>query len=1220
MHGIRGGETRAQGNDDAMTRKAFAFALLLVWAGVSAGPSLALPPPKPGLVDPLTQRYRTTGQRVPEIPKEVRQYRRQNPLGGRGPLAGRGTAARAAALPRAISAAADNQVSPLVLLVDFDAQPASSRPSIADNAVFANLFFGTGAADLSVANYWREVSYGKFVLARPGDKFAGAPDVRGWLRANAFSTITTPADIAGVQVGNVRRLIADAVALLASQGFDFRPYVRGSDRTFHAVILVHSGYGQEDTGNTADPYSHTAGIAPIPVNVSGTTYDIVDYTIVPGLQAPAIGATNPSVDPHIGAGVIVHEMGHLLGLPDLYPTSTNGQVVTDNVFSGAGVFDLMAYGLWGNNLLQGPANPAHLSAWSKAFLGWLTPNLVTRSTPRSLRPVEIFAEADKVFSNSSADPKQYFLVENREQSSTLGSWIFDRIGMAGALIWQIDEDVIDNHFAVVNGIPSVNEVNSNPAFRGVYVKEADGVAHMGLPIPAGNPNDQAAFFGQQADLFLSGGQVFDRANPSATVNSSPIVDNTFTNHPFDFGQQVSMLSFSRSASNTIDYVIGIAGGGTSVPSWKTFNVASTSPPKFPEGMRSDDIVSIAFDSGNNTWMGSRSRGIFRFLGSGFDILNTLDGLPAGTPPNEVAPVQAMSFERQSGGMWVGTDRGLFKMRDSGAGFRVLSSYTENPPPAGFPVPTGNRVLPPGSGDIRALAVRGGFSSGTKPIDLKYAATPVGVLRLNDLDLDSEAVDPVSVILRADATALALDDNGNATAADDILWVGDASGNVYRSRLPGADGGPATADPVADSQFKRMFTLTGAQVTSLSVDKKGRLWIGTDRFGLQAFDLGETLTPPAANLRDPLDFNADGNLEPEPPAASPVFLNQARGLASDHVTGIAFQATADPEPVAWISHLLDSVGNPGGASRFDANRANDNATFVDERVSVFRPDPAVPLPENQVNGPASTSLSTVAADSAGNVWFGTTVPGAAGASRFGNAGIVSLDKSNYVNTSAVATVTLQDDGLNTDPAVPDLAIVRVASASDSTGIFLVLAETGPDTGVFEGKFGFTAGATDGSVVPPLLKVSNGDSVTVTYVDFDPPGVRTASATWKSVFPFSDSLFIEDFRCFIATAAYGSAMAPAVRTLRAFRDRVLLALPLGDAFVEAYYRLSPPLARFIGHRPALRSAARWMITPAAMAASVAVGTSTADKTAILLLLIGIPAAALLLRRRSGGSFRK
>jgi hypothetical protein len=99
-----------------------------------------------------------------------------------------------------------------------------------------------------------------------------------------------------------------------------------------------------------------------------------------------------------------------------------------------------------------------------------------------------------------------------------------------------------------------------------------------------------------------------------------------------------------------------------------------------------------------------------------------------------------------------------------------------------------------------------------------------------------------------------------------------------------------------------------------------------------------------------------------------------------------------------------------------------------------------------------------------------------------------------------------------------------------------------------------------------------------------------------------------------------MAPEVRTLRAFRDRVLLALPWGDAFVGLYYRLSPPLARLIADRPALRVAARGLIAPVAMVASVAIGMAAGEKAVILLLIFGIVAGGLLLPRRSGGPIRK
>jgi len=62
------------------------------------------------------------------------------------------------------------------------------------------------------------------------------------------------------------------------------------------------------------------------------------------------------------------------------------------------------------------------------------------------------------------------------------------------------------------------------------------------------------------------------------------------------------------------------------------------------------------------------------------------------------------------------------------------------------------------------------------------------------------------------------------------------------------------------------------------------------------------------------------------------------------------------------------------------------------------------------------------------------------------------------------------------------------------------------------------------------------------------------------------------CFIATAAYGDIDAPEVEQLRRFRDRRLLTNPFGRGFVKAYYRISPPFARLIARKPALRMAAR------------------------------------------------
>jgi hypothetical protein len=100
-----------------------------------------------------------------------------------------------------------------------------------------------------------------------------------------------------------------------------------------------------------------------------------------------------------------------------------------------------------------------------------------------------------------------------------------------------------------------------------------------------------------------------------------------------------------------------------------------------------------------------------------------------------------------------------------------------------------------------------------------------------------------------------------------------------------------------------------------------------------------------------------------------------------------------------------------------------------------------------------------------------------------------------------------------------------------------------------------------------------------------------------------------RCFIATAAYGGGHAPEVTVLREFRDRYLLTNGPGQAFVEWYYRVSPPVAAFIAERESLKTAVRCSLTPVVYAVKY-------PTAALALLLIPTAVMAIVRRRQAPG----
>ncbi|MBN1345279.1 MAG: HYR domain-containing protein [Phycisphaerae bacterium] len=89
------------------------------------------------------------------------------------------------------------------------------------------------------------------------------------------------------------------------------------------------------------------------------------------------------------------------------------------------------------------------------------------------------------------------------------------------------------------------------------------------------------------------------------------------------------------------------------------------------------------------------------------------------------------------------------------------------------------------------------------------------------------------------------------------------------------------------------------------------------------------------------------------------------------------------------------------------------------------------------------------------------------------------------------------------------------------------------------------------------------------------IQTASDLMGEIMAMADGGGVGT--CFIATAAYGSPMAPDVLVLRDFRDRYLLTNAPGRWLASAYYRCSPPVARVIAGNDSFRLSVRCLLAP-------------------------------------------
>jgi hypothetical protein len=133
-------------------------------------------------------------------------------------------------------------------------------------------------------------------------------------------------------------------------------------------------------------------------------------------------------------GVICHELGHFLGLPDLYDG-------TSPFHATFGAFGIMS-DAWGVDGSQ--RYPGSFSPWSKEFLGWA--EIVDVGEPGT----KTFRGANHFFKITRGYPaNEYLLVESRSNTTS----VFNAQLPGGIYVWHIDTDASRNAWNNNGGYP-----------------------------------------------------------------------------------------------------------------------------------------------------------------------------------------------------------------------------------------------------------------------------------------------------------------------------------------------------------------------------------------------------------------------------------------------------------------------------------------------------------------------------------------------------------------------------------------------------------------------------------------------------------------------------------------------------------------------------------------------------------------------------------------------
>ena len=305
----------------------------------------------------------------------------------------------------------------------------------------------------SIKTYYKKNSYGKYSINGKASGWYTMP-----YKETYFSTDAYNVDDGGIKDGTRLYSMVREALQMSDTDIDYSKFDFDNDGKV-TVFIVVPGAGEEKTGQAHDFWSHESDL--------DSGYVTNDGVVV---NKYLLFSEKSSL------GVVVHEIGHIFGLIDLYDI--------DESSFGIGYWGLMSYGVW-LGTPQG-SNPAPFSAWSRLKLGWAE-CIMPETGGFDIDLKSNIYDSHILRFNSKYD-SEYFLLEYRMDTDMQKM----PVNKSGLLIWHID----DNQAALLG-----NSANAGEFHPCVKLVEADG----------NNSLAYSSYRAETTDMFIS-----QRIGPSTT--------------------------------------------------------------------------------------------------------------------------------------------------------------------------------------------------------------------------------------------------------------------------------------------------------------------------------------------------------------------------------------------------------------------------------------------------------------------------------------------------------------------------------------------------------------------------------------------------------------------------------------------------------------------------------------------------------------------------------